>query len=70
VLDFMEPQRPLVDRKVLAFVQEHTFHPADFTIRSDGVCRINPEMARRLVKQLHPTRRSELAHVFETSVLK
>jgi CRISPR-associated protein Cas1 len=46
----MEPRRPIVDRKVLEFVQEHTFHPADFTIRSDGVCRLNPEMARRVVR--------------------
>ena len=59
VLDLMEPYRPLVDRSVLEFVQAHTFHPADFTIRGDGVCRINPEMARRLVDQLHLTRRSE-----------
>ena len=45
----MEPQRPIVDRKVLEFVQAHTFHPADFTIRSDGVCRLNPEIARQLI---------------------
>jgi hypothetical protein len=25
------------------------FDPADFVIRSDGVCRLNPEMARMLV---------------------
>jgi CRISP-associated protein Cas1 len=49
VFDLMEPQRPIVDRRVLAFVQAHTFHPADFSIRSDGVCRLNPEMARRVV---------------------
>jgi CRISPR-associated protein Cas1 len=46
----MEPQRPIVDRKVLEFVQAHTFHPADFTIQSDGVCRLNPEMAREVVR--------------------
>ena len=39
VLDLMEPLRPLVDRKVLEFVRAHTFHPGDFTIRPDGVCR-------------------------------
>ncbi len=50
VFDLMEPQRPIVDRKVLEFVQAHTFHPADFTIRSDGVCRLNPEMARQMVR--------------------
>jgi CRISPR-associated endonuclease Cas1 len=49
VFDLMEPLRPIVDRSVLEFVQSHTFHPADFTIRSDGVCRINPEMARHVV---------------------
>jgi CRISPR-associated protein Cas1 len=50
VLDLMEPQRPIVDRKVLEFVQGHAFHPADFTIRSDGVCRLNPEMVRQVVQ--------------------
>ena len=49
VLDLMEPLRPIVDRKVLELVQSHTFHPADFTIQNDGVCRLNPEMARYLV---------------------
>jgi hypothetical protein len=36
VLDLRLPLRPLADRKALEFVQAHTFHPADFTIRSDG----------------------------------
>lgn len=49
VFDLMEPQRPIVYRRVLEFVQVHTFHPADFTIRSDGVCRLNPEMARQII---------------------
>jgi hypothetical protein len=26
----------------------HTFHAADFVIRTDGVCRLNPEMARQV----------------------
>jgi CRISPR-associated protein Cas1 len=50
VLDLMEPGRPIIDRAILAFVQEQTFHPADFVIRADGVCRLNPEMARRIVQ--------------------
>jgi CRISPR/Cas system-associated endonuclease Cas1 len=50
VFDLMEPQRPIVDRKVLEFMQAHTFHPADFTIRSDGVCRLNPELARYVAR--------------------
>ena len=61
VLDLMEPLRPIVDRQVLEFVQTHTFHPADFTIRSDGVCRLNPEMARCAV-QLISSAQMELTH--------
>jgi CRISPR-associated endonuclease Cas1 len=50
VFDLMEPLRPIADRTVLKFVHSHRFHPADFTIRSDGVCRLNPEMARYVAK--------------------
>jgi CRISPR-associated protein Cas1 len=53
VFYLMEPQRPIVDRKVLEFVQANTFHPADFTIRSDGVCRLNPQMAKAIVQELY-----------------
>jgi CRISPR associated protein Cas1 len=49
VFDLMEPHRPLVDRRILEFVKGHVFHSADFIIRSDGVCRLNPEMARCVV---------------------
>ena len=52
VLDLMEPLRPIMDRKVLEVVQGYTFHPADVTIRSDGVCRLNPEMARHVVHRI------------------
>lgn len=52
VLDLMEPLRPIVDRKVLEFVRAQTFHPADFTIRPDGVCRLNPEMAKTIIRCL------------------
>jgi CRISPR-associated protein Cas1 len=48
----MEPQRPKVDRKVLDFVKGHVFDPADFVIRTDGVCRLNPEMARIVVTRV------------------
>jgi CRISPR-associated endonuclease Cas1 len=50
VFDMMEPERPKVDRAVIEFLKAHTFHPADFTIRSDGVCRLNPEMGREIVR--------------------
>jgi CRISPR-associated endonuclease Cas1 len=49
VFDLMEPQRPVIDRKVLEFVKSHVFDPADFVIRTDGVRRLNPEMARCVV---------------------
>jgi hypothetical protein len=45
----MEPERPRVDRAVLAFLKSEALHPADFTIRKDGVIRPAPKLARRLV---------------------
>ncbi len=39
----MELEPPKVDRAVLDFVKGHVFDPADFVIRIDGVCRLNPE---------------------------
>ena len=52
IFDLMEPARPKVDRAVLDFVKGHVFDPADFVIRSDGVCRLNPEMARLVVAKV------------------
>jgi len=52
VFDLMEPERLKVDRAVLDFVKGHVFDPADFVIRSDGVCRLNPEMARMVVAKV------------------
>jgi len=49
IFDLMEPERPRVDRAVLDFVRGQVFNPADFVIRSDGVVRLNPEMARMVV---------------------
>jgi CRISP-associated protein Cas1 len=49
VFDLMETERPKVDRRILDFLKKNVFDPADFTIRSDGVCRLNPDMARSLV---------------------
>jgi CRISPR-associated protein Cas1 len=50
VFDMMEPERPKVDRVVLAFLKSEALHPADFTIREDGVVRLNPELARRVAQ--------------------
>jgi CRISP-associated protein Cas1 len=48
----MGPERPKVDRAVLDFVRRHVFDPADFVIRCDAVCRLNPEMARMFVAKV------------------
>jgi CRISP-associated protein Cas1 len=52
IFDLMEPERPRVDRAVLDFVKGQVFDPADFVIRTDGVCRLNPEMARMVVAKV------------------
>ena len=52
IFDLKEPERPKVDRAVLDFVRSHVFDPADFVIRTDGVCWLNPEMARVIVTKL------------------
>jgi hypothetical protein len=52
VCDLMKPLRSVVDRTVLGFVQSQTFQRTDFTMRSDGVCRLNPEMARHIAELL------------------
>jgi CRISP-associated protein Cas1 len=52
IFDLMEPERPKADRAVLDFIKGHVFGPADFVIRSDGVCRLNPEMARMVVAKV------------------
>ena len=52
VLDLMEPMRPAVDRAILAFALSNVFTPEDFTINKFGGCRINPQMAKLIVKQI------------------
>jgi CRISPR-associated protein Cas1 len=52
VFDVMEPERPKVDSAVLAFLKSEALHPADFTIREDGVVRLNPELARRVANNV------------------
>jgi CRISP-associated protein Cas1 len=46
----MEPIRPVVDRAILELVKTSTFSGGDFSIQPDGVCRLNPELARRVVQ--------------------
>ena len=52
IFDLMEPERPKIDRAVLDFVRDHVFEPADFVMRTDGVCRLNPEVARMVVARV------------------
>jgi CRISPR-associated endonuclease Cas1 len=46
IFDIIEPERSRIDRAVISFIRSHIFHPADFILRSDGVVRLNPQLAR------------------------
>jgi CRISPR-associated protein Cas1 len=48
VFDLMEPRRPKIDAAALSFALSHTFSGADFVIRSDGVVRLAPQLAKRV----------------------
>jgi CRISPR-associated protein Cas1 len=50
IFDMMEPERPKVDKAVLSFIKTEALHPADFTIRDDGVVRLNLEVAKTVAK--------------------
>jgi CRISP-associated protein Cas1 len=50
VYDLIEPRRPIADAAVLRFVLSTPFTGADFVLRSDGVCRLAPQLARRVAK--------------------
>jgi CRISP-associated protein Cas1 len=49
--DHFDIERPKVDQSILEFVKSRKFHAQNFVIRSEGVCRLNPAMAR-LVAQM------------------
>ena len=59
ILDLVEPRRPVADAAVLNLIAKHALSGADFVIRSDGVCRLAPQLARRLCAIVsaadHPT---------------
>ena len=48
IFDVMEPERPKVDAVILRLALGETFSGADFTLRSDGVVRLGPQLARRV----------------------
>lgn len=52
VFDLMEPVRPIMDRKILKFILERTFSPADFILNKNGICRLHPQFARFVVKSV------------------
>ena len=52
ILDLIEPQRPVVDAVVLKLVRERCFAAADFILRTDGVCRLSPQLARMIATQV------------------
>lgn len=52
VFDVMEPYRPVVDAAVLQFALNEKFSPKDFVLKSNGVCRLSPQMAKMLAVQV------------------
>lgn len=48
VFDMIEPRRALVDAAVLKFALKTPLTGADFVLRSDGVCRLAPQLARHI----------------------
>lgn len=50
ILDLMEPRRPLVDAAILQFVGANTFSGSDFVLTREGVCRVTPQLARRVAE--------------------
>ncbi len=48
VLDMIELERSAVDAQILQFVSDQKFAAADFILRKDGVCRLSPQLARKV----------------------
>jgi CRISPR-associated protein Cas1 len=68
VFDLMEPNRPKVDAVVLGFALSATFSGADFVIRSDGVVRLAPQLARRVCQLVCPCQVPGVSLVAQASV--
>ncbi len=49
IFDLMEPLRPKLDRLLIGFVRSTEFTKDDFSLSIHGVCKLNPQFARRLV---------------------
>jgi CRISPR-associated endonuclease Cas1 len=64
VYDLMEPLRPVVDRRVLAFALAQTFAPGDFTINKLGGCRLNPQLATTIAAHISELKVASLLDKF------
>ena len=60
VLDLMEPYRPVIDREIIGIIKNEKLSGADFNIQKDGVCRLNPEIARYIVQKINLEPRSNM----------
>ena len=52
VLDRMEPLRPVADEAILELLHNKILTPDDFTITNEGFCRVNPQLAKKLVQTI------------------
>ena len=52
VLDRIEPLRPIIDGLVLELLIQETLSPGDVIITNEGFCRLNPQLARRIVQSV------------------
>ena len=48
VFDMIEPRRAVVDTAILKFVLRTPLTGADFVVQGSGVCRVAPQLARRI----------------------
>lgn len=75
VFDLMEPLRPVMDQRVLKFVLERTFSPADFILNENGICRLHPQFARFVVKsvqdmpEIEAITAANLKRLFKSNIL-
>lgn len=52
VYDFMEPLRPIVDRKLIEIIRSRSFAAADFFLLPSGVVRLNPKLAKYIASEV------------------
>ena len=55
MLDIMEPFRPEVDRSVLTLIRGQKLASGDFTLTTNGTCRLHPQLARRVASLVAET---------------